>query len=371
MNDLDTANVHLLLVEDNERYLERAIRRLKEFGYAHIDSALDEDEAREKLAHKHFDVIIADMRLGSHEDGGFTIVDEVKQRQITSVIIILTANDTVQDCRKALKGYACWDYISKSIQQGSDKSPLEELHKSIQKALVYLNYWGNPKDEKWIADNAEFLQEHYINQYVAVIDNMVLASADSEEALKQKLDERKLPFFLPVIKKIETEAPPSIAELIKKGESATLEFKQTFQYDGSHKKNEKLRLATLKTLVAFLNSKGGTLLIGVEDKGSIYGLENDFSFFLNKQKTPIDLFEQELTNLICDRIGKEFAQHITLCFEKIEGKQICAIIVKKAKQKAYYKKDKTVVYIRANCTTRTIETLEEWFDYIAEEKALD
>ena len=147
-----------------------------------------------------------------------------------------------------------------------------------------------------------------------------------------------------------------------------MEFKQTFQYDGSEQKSEKLRLATLKTIVAFLNTKGGTLLIGVEDKGSIYGLENDFSFFLNKQKTPIDLFEQELTNLICDRIGKEFAQHITLDFEEIEGKQICAIIVKKAKQKAYYKKDKTVVYIRANCTTRTIETLEEWFDYIAEEK---
>ena len=40
----------------------------------------------------------------------------------------------------------------------------------------------------------------------------------------------------------------------------------------------------------------------------------------------------------------------------------------KGLQKAYYKKDKTVVYIRANCTTRTIETLEEWFDYLEEEK---
>jgi len=164
------------------------------------------------------------------------------------------------------------------------------------------------------------------------------------------------------------EAPPSLVELIKKEESATLEFKQTFQYDGTEQKSEKLRLATLKTLVAFLNTKGGTLLIGVEDKGDIYGLENDFSFFLNKQKTPRDLFEQELTNLICDRIGKAFAQHITICFEEIEGKQVCGIIVKKAKQKAFYKKNEHIFYFRVNCTTRTFETLGEWFDYLAEEK---
>jgi hypothetical protein len=48
MNNLDTSNVYLLLVEDNEGYLEPAIRRLKIFGYQHIDTALDEIEARER-----------------------------------------------------------------------------------------------------------------------------------------------------------------------------------------------------------------------------------------------------------------------------------------------------------------------------------
>lgn len=33
--------------------------------------------------------------------------------------------------------------------------------------------------------------------------------------------------------------------------------------------------AVLKTLVAFLNSKGGTLLIGVADDGTVIGVDED------------------------------------------------------------------------------------------------
>jgi len=188
--------------------------------------------------------------------------------------------------------------------------------------------------------------------------------------LKQQLGELKLPLFLPVIRKIEAKTRPSIPELIQKGESAMLEFKQTFQYDGTEEASEKLRLATFKTLVGFLNSEGGTLLIGVEDNGHIYGLEDDFSFFLGKQKTPIDLFEQQLTSLIWDRIGKAFAQHITICFEEIEGKPVCAIVVNKANKDVFYKrKGKTTFYVRTNCTTREINDFKEFSDYL-QEKAL-
>jgi predicted HTH transcriptional regulator len=63
-----------------------------------------------------------------------------------------------------------------------------------------------------------------------------------------------------------------------------------------------INLKTFKTIVAFLNSDGGTLLIGVEDDGRIYGLENDFSL-LGQKRSPIDLFEQELTSLICDALA--------------------------------------------------------------------
>ena len=51
-----------------------------------------------------------------------------------------------------------------------------------------------------------------------------------------------------------------IKELIKKGESETVEFKSSFNVE------------TIETLVAFSNSKGGMVLIGVTDKNKINGV---------------------------------------------------------------------------------------------------
>ena len=69
-----------------------------------------------------------------------------------------------------------------------------------------------------------------------------------------------------------------ILELIRHGESMTLEFKQTFSKDiktNIKHKEKKIRQSSLKEIVAFLNSEGGTLLIGVKDSGEIFGIEND------------------------------------------------------------------------------------------------
>jgi ATP-dependent DNA helicase RecG len=51
-----------------------------------------------------------------------------------------------------------------------------------------------------------------------------------------------------------------INQLILTGESQTLEFKSTFDK------------ATVESLVAFANAQGGTVLVGVSDKGEISGV---------------------------------------------------------------------------------------------------
>lgn len=58
------------------------------------------------------------------------------------------------------------------------------------------------------------------------------------------------------------------------GESASLEFKQTMRWDTQlHKRSTEVLRASMKTVCAFLNSGGGTLLIGVADTGEPKGLE--------------------------------------------------------------------------------------------------
>ena len=56
----------------------------------------------------------------------------------------------------------------------------------------------------------------------------------------------------------------------------------------------------LKTVVAFLNSDGGDLLIGVKDDGSITGTEKEMKKFYNA--TP-DKYLLHLNNLIKHKIG--------------------------------------------------------------------
>jgi type I restriction enzyme, R subunit len=66
-------------------------------------------------------------------------------------------------------------------------------------------------------------------------------------------------------------------ELIKRGESKTLEFKSTLRWSlkEDRRDDKGVTHAALKTIAAFLNTDGGDLLIGVGDDGSIVGIEAD------------------------------------------------------------------------------------------------
>ena len=59
-----------------------------------------------------------------------------------------------------------------------------------------------------------------------------------------------------------------VRRLIREGESKTVEFKQTLSLDVNKKiKATYIEVAILKTIVGFLNTYGGVLLVGVNDEG--------------------------------------------------------------------------------------------------------
>ncbi|HMA83393.1 MAG TPA: ATP-binding protein [Candidatus Thermoplasmatota archaeon] len=100
---------------------------------------------------------------------------------------------------------------------------------------------------------------------------------------------------------IETDiTPKKIQKIIEKEESEQLEFKSSLRTNLHTKKpDKKIELAVLKTITAFLNTDGGTLLIGVADDGKIVGINQDG--FSNNDK-----FYQHYTNLIQNHIGNEY-----------------------------------------------------------------
>jgi len=198
----------VLLVDDNPRYLEELHEWLVNiFGYRQVQQARNAAEAMAKLGEK-YDIIVSDQKM-EKVDSGFDILEEVKKQNITSIVIILTAIDTVAYCRRACKAGA-WDYISKSMEG----NPFEEVHHSIQEALLFRAQWGNHKDERWFNEQLATLQQTHGGQYIAILNNDVLEFAPSEAELKQKLATLRLPSVAVVIKKVDAPfTQPLLAEL--------------------------------------------------------------------------------------------------------------------------------------------------------------
>jgi len=98
-----------------------------------------------------------------------------------------------------------------------------------------------------------------------------------------------------------------VLSTIEGGETKTTEFKQTFSWDIKEKKKaEYLIHSCLKTVVAFLNTEGGILLIGVNDDGEVTGLEEEIEkLFKNNDK-----FLNNFKDHIKRRIGVEFFPYI-------------------------------------------------------------
>jgi predicted HTH transcriptional regulator len=122
--------------------------------------------------------------------------------------------------------------------------------------------------------------------------------------------------------------------LIKEGENSSVEFKTTMRYDiRENKVNKKLEEVILKTIAAFSNAEGGTLIMGVDDDQNIIGLENDYRTLKNGTK---DEFELHLRNLVNQAYGVEFAaNNLIVLFPEIDDIEICTIEIKQGLKPLY------------------------------------
>ena len=140
-----------------------------------------------------------------------------------------------------------------------------------------------------------------------------------------------------------------------------LEFKATFQWDVvQDKQNDQLRYSVLKTIAAFMNSEGGTLIIGVEDNGNIYGLRKD----LELVGASLDRFAQTLANLVIDRIGAASVPYLRVRFEDVNNETVCVITVEPVRDGVFLKTAKgKEFFIRVGNTTRSLDA-EQTHEYL-------
>lgn len=115
------------------------------------------------------------------------------------------------------------------------------------------------------------------------------------------------------------EHPDPIGELIKRGESKQLEFKSTLRWNiKANRNDDAITHSVLKTIAAFLNTDGGTLLIGIDDDGELLGIELDN--FPNADK-----YLLHLTNVLKHSLGEAAAASVGISMEKYKGKTVCKL----------------------------------------------
>jgi len=131
----------------------------------------------------------------------------------------------------------------------------------------------------------------------------------------------------------------NIRSLIRHGEDGTVEFKQTLSLNIRTCKKGKdidIEKSSLKTIVAFLNTDGGNLLIGVDDKGNITGLGEEMAKFHKKNK---DRFRLHFKNLIKDKIGEGFYPCIGWRIVNIDGMEVLFVECKPSNSPCFYNRD--------------------------------
>lgn len=166
-----------------------------------------------------------------------------------------------------------------------------------------------------------------------------------------------------------------IRDLISKGEDNKTEFKSSFFTDrrkhqkvpglpSKDYKSDEVLLSALKTIAAYMNSDGGTLLVGVMDDGDICGIELDHILPSSSNE---DLWQLCVRSNIESQFkdGKTVNPYVTIEIETIQGKRVAIIRVLPKPSTVFLKSiaDSYSLYVRNGNRTDKLDIThaEEFF----------
>ncbi|MCL4870221.1 MAG: DUF262 domain-containing protein [Anaerolineae bacterium] len=138
----------------------------------------------------------------------------------------------------------------------------------------------------------------------------------------------------------------ALAQIVTNGESEAVEFKSTLRTNlHTNSKDPRMELAVLKTLAGFLNTNGGTLVIGVADDGRPLGIQADG--FDNEDKMNL-----HLVNIVKSRMGIAAITNLHMHFDDHDDYRVMVVRCHKAETPVFLKDgDMERFYIRTGPST--------------------
>ena len=163
------------------------------------------------------------------------------------------------------------------------------------------------------------------------------------------------------LRRAQGERDHEIGGLLAQGEGPRVEFKSSARWDSKeNKKNGELEKVIVKTVAGFLNSDGGTLLIGVDDDATVIGLQHDYQTVHKKDRDGYELFLQDL---LLSAVGKDLTPQLGITFHSLDGQDLCRVAVQPSPRPVFIAEGQFErLYIRTGNSTRLLTT-KEAIDY--------
>lgn len=155
-----------------------------------------------------------------------------------------------------------------------------------------------------------------------------------------------------------------VAALLASGESDRVEFKETARWNvREDKKDARMEAVVAKTVAAFLNSSGGTLLLGADDAGHATGLDRDFATL---REPDADRFELWLRDMLSTTLGKNAAALPRIRFAEVDGRTVCAVRCPRSPDPVFLAQGQsTDLWVRVGNSTRSFG-VDEAVTYVAQ-----
>lgn len=142
----------------------------------------------------------------------------------------------------------------------------------------------------------------------------------------------------------------TLQALIAEGESDRVEFKSTLRWNlHTNKPDKKIENACLKTVAAFMNSEGGILLVGIDDAGTVVGMEQDK--FANEDKLLL-----HWNGLLKQHLGVESTQLVRSVLSKVKQAAVLVAQCLPSSQPVFFSRDDDeVFFVRIGNGTQSLK----------------
>jgi serine/threonine protein kinase len=160
----------------------------------------------------------------------------------------------------------------------------------------------------------------------------------------------------------------NVEDIIACGEGPQVEFKASLRHPYKalppnlpavqenawrQKMKKELGKEVTKTIAGFLNSEGGTLVIGVHDNGTVLGIEADFATFKAGEQDA-DSWQQALKQLIVNAFGADVLAVVTISLVALRDQTLAVVACPRRLVETWLLESPEEFYVRAASSTEPL-----------------